>query len=150
MRSSGRRCTNCRPGTDSSRGHCLLRMIAKVITKKLKKHYRPRTLRRLLRRMGFSYVKPRTVLQVRLQKGARRVYAVVQTDGQGKICRGLRYWHKTRQACSWKPAAGTAGGSGPTGARSAPDSPPKRQESSERLALTVHAKVVDSINADTL
>ena len=36
-----------------------LRMIAEVITKKLKKHCRPRTIRRLLRRMGFSYVKPR-------------------------------------------------------------------------------------------
>ena len=42
-------------------GAWLLRMIAEVITKKLKKHCRPRTLRRLLRRMGFSYVKPRTV-----------------------------------------------------------------------------------------
>ena len=42
-------------------GAWLLRMIAEVITKKLKKHCRPRTIRRLLRRMGFSYVKPRTV-----------------------------------------------------------------------------------------
>ena len=31
---------------------------------------------------------------------------------------------------------GTAGGSKPTGARSASDSPPRRQESSEQLVLT--------------
>ena len=64
-------------------------MIAEVITKKLKKHCRPRTLWRLLRRMGFSYVKPRTVLQVSLQKGAGGVHTAVQTAGQGKACRGF-------------------------------------------------------------
>ena len=63
-------------------GAWLLRMIAEVITKKLKKHCRPRTIRRLLRRMGFSYVKPRTVPQVRLQNGAGGVHAAVQTAGQ--------------------------------------------------------------------
>ena len=42
-------------------GAWLLRMIAEVIPKKLKKCCKSRTLRRLLRRMGFSYVKPRTV-----------------------------------------------------------------------------------------
>ena len=63
-------------------GVWLLCMIAEVITKKLKKHCRPRTIRRILRRMGFSYVKPRTVLQVRLQNGAGGVYAALQTTGQ--------------------------------------------------------------------
>ena len=73
-------------------------MIAEVITKKLKKHY-SHVPCRLLRRMGFLYVKPRIVLQVRLQKGGG-VHTAVQTTGQGKVCRGLRYWHKTRQVCS--------------------------------------------------
>ena len=63
-------------------GAWLLRMIAEVITKKLKKHCRPRTIRRLLHRMGFSYVKPRTVPQVGLQNGAGGVHAAVQTAGQ--------------------------------------------------------------------
>ena len=63
-------------------GAWLLHMIAEVITKKLKKHCRPRTMRRLLRRMGFSYVKPRTVPQVRLQNRAGGVHATVQTTGQ--------------------------------------------------------------------
>ena len=64
-------------------GAWLLRMIAEVITKKLKKHCRLRTLRRLLRRMGFSYVKPRNrPAQVRLQNGAGEVHAAVQTSGQ--------------------------------------------------------------------
>ena len=35
------------------------------------------------------------------------------------------------------------------GCESASDSPPRRQESSEQLVLTVHAKVVESINANT-
>ena len=63
-------------------GAWLLHMIAEVITKKLKKHCRPRTIRRLLHRMEFSYVKPRTVPQVGLQKGAGGVHATVQTTGQ--------------------------------------------------------------------
>ena len=55
-----------------------------------------------------------------------------------------------RQACDQEPAAGTAGCSKPTGARSALDFPPRRQELSERSGPdAVHTKVVESINAET-
>ena len=119
--------------------------------KKLKKHCRPRTLRRLLRRMGFSYVKPRTV--------PRKSASKMEQEEFMKQCRHLVSEKSAEDytMLAQDEAGARLGACGGYGWRFKADGCEvcvgfSTKETRIIGALgpdTVHMKVVDSINAET-